>query len=179
MFPTKSVKDEWSLECRTPEETFTFCVCSFLSQPPMCSTQVAPLSWATSEASTIPVAASAPRFQGECGIFPGPEPVLAPCWAQLTSSVCSFQGAQTNPGFKLLPDWPGRPPASLRGWLLLSFQYVHFLQQPEQDCQISQRSLSLRNLPPLLMLADCSRHHFILFVKPINAPFMHSNLCGF
>lgn len=62
---TQSVKDELVLE------TLMFCV--FPSQPPTCSTQDAPLSRATSEASTIPVAASAPRSQGEWVVG-------TPCW---------------------------------------------------------------------------------------------------
>lgn len=59
-----------------------------------------------------------------------------------------FQGAQQNPRVKFLPDGPRGPPASLSGRLLLSFQYDQLLQQLEQDCQISQRSLRPRNLPP-------------------------------
>lgn len=57
------------------------------------------------------------------------------------SSLCSSQGAQPNPRFQLLPDGPRGAPASLRGRLLLSVQYGQLLQQPEQDCQVPQRSL--------------------------------------
>lgn len=75
------MKGELSLECRIHGETFTFCVFTFLSQPPMCSTQDAPLSRATSEGSTIPVAASVPPFQGKWG-FPqtrtSPDSLLGP-----------------------------------------------------------------------------------------------------
>lgn len=144
---------EWNMS--SVWETFTFCVCTFLSQPPTCSTQDAPLSRATSGASTTPVAASVPRFQGEWGISPAPVPVpvQTPCWVQLISPVCSFQGAQQNPGSKFLPDGSRRPPASLGGWLLLSLQYDQLLQQPEQDCQITQRSLRPRNLPPQLTVS--------------------------
>lgn len=87
---------------------------------------------------------------------------------RLISAVCSFQGAQQNPRFEFLPDRPGGPPAPLRRRLLLSFQHGQLLQQLDQDCQIPQRSLRPRNLPPRLMPADGFSQDFILFINTIH-----------
>lgn len=127
------VLSELMLGCEEPEPP-----CVFVSQPPMWSTQGAPPSPAMSAASTTPVAASAPRFQGESPPG-GSRPDASPSPAQFF--CLSFQGAQQDPGSELLPDGPRGPPAALSGGLLLPLQHGQLLQQLDQDSQISQRSL--------------------------------------
>lgn len=162
MLPTKSVNDELGFECRkhSPSVFAHFCP-SHQRAPPRMPPSVG-LRQRVQPSLRLHLF---PDFRVSEG-FPKPGPVQTAWWVQLISSVCSFQGAQQNPCFKFLPDGPRGPPASLSGRLLLSFQYDHLLQQLEQDCQISQRSLRPRNLPPQLMLADCFSQDFILFIKP-------------